>query len=78
MFKTYEKYIIKNFLNKFIVISFIFLALTIVLSILEEISFFKDLETNFLFPYFLTLLGEVVLQEIKRNNRNSSKIPRRI
>ena len=60
MFKTYEKYIIKNFLNKFIVISFIFLALTIILSILEEISFFKNLETNFLYPYFMTLLGSPI------------------
>ena len=60
MFKTYEKYIIKNFLNKFFVISFIFLALTIILNILEEISFFKNLEANFLYPYFMTLLGSPI------------------
>ena len=41
MFKTYEKYIIKNFITKFIMISIIFLSLIIILSILEEISFFK-------------------------------------
>ena len=41
MFKTYEKYIIKNFLNKFLSISLIFLTLLIILSILEEISFLK-------------------------------------
>ena len=57
MFKTYEKYIIKNFINKFITISIIFFSLVIILSILEEISFFKNLEVNFLFPYFLTLLS---------------------
>ena len=57
MFKIYEKYLIKNFLRKFFLISLIFLSLIIILSILEEISFFKDLETSFLFPYFLTLLG---------------------
>lgn len=57
MFKIYQKHIIKNFLNKFLVISFIFLCLVIILSILEEISFFKNLEVNFLFPYFLTLLS---------------------
>ena len=45
MFKTYEKYIIKNFVNKFLTISLIFLSLIIILSILEEISFFKDLHT---------------------------------
>ena len=57
MFKIYQKYIIKNFINKFLVVSFIFLCLIIILSILEEISFFKDLEVNFLIPYFLTLLS---------------------
>ncbi len=57
MFKIYERYIIKNFLNKFLYISLIFLSLIIILSILEEISFFKSSEANFLFPYFLTLLS---------------------
>ena len=57
MLKTYEKFIVKNFINKFILISFIFFSLVIILSLLEEISFFKDIETNFFYPYFLTLLG---------------------
>ena len=57
MFKTYEKYIIKNFLNKFLTVSLIFFGLIIILSILEEISFFKNISSNFLFPYFLTVLG---------------------
>ena len=57
MFKIYEKYLIKNFLGKFFLISLVFLSLIIILSILEEISFFKNLGTSFLFPYFLTLLG---------------------
>ncbi len=57
MFKTYEKYIIKSFLNKFLTISLIFISLIIILSVLEEISFFKEVETNFMFPYFLTVLS---------------------
>jgi len=57
MFKTYEKYIIKSFFNRFITISVIFLSLVIILSILEEISFFKSLDVSFLYPYFLTLLS---------------------
>ena len=57
MFKIYEKYLVKNFLGKFFLISLVFFSLIIILSILEEISFFKNLETSFLFPYFLTLLG---------------------
>ncbi len=57
MFKTYQKYIIANFLSKFLLISIIFFCLTIILGVLEEISFFKNLDTNFLYPYFLTLLN---------------------
>tara|TARA_B100001121_G_scaffold107911_1_gene95137 strand:+ start:2538 stop:3617 length:1080 start_codon:yes stop_codon:yes gene_type:complete len=57
MFKIYERYIIKSFISKFLTISFIFLSLIIILSILEEISFFKNIDINFLYPYFLTLLS---------------------
>lgn len=57
MLKTYEKFLIKNFINKFLLISLIFFGLVIILSVLEEISFFKNDEINFLYPYFLTLLG---------------------
>ena len=60
MFKTYSKYLIKNFLSKFILISFIFICLIIILSILEEISFFKNLEINFFYPYLLTILGSPI------------------
>lgn len=57
MFKTYEKYIIKNFISKFLAISITFLSLIIILSILEEIQFFKNTDSNFLTPYFLTFLS---------------------
>ena len=57
MFKTYEKYIIKNFVNKILSVSLIFFCLVVILSILEEISFFKSLDVSFHFPYFLTLLN---------------------
>ncbi len=60
MLKTYELYIIRNFLTKFCIISIIFFSLIIILSILEEISFFKNTEVNFLYPYFLTLLGSPI------------------
>ena len=39
MFKTYEKYIFRRFINKFLTISLIFFSLIVLLSILEEISF---------------------------------------
>ncbi len=57
MFKTYHKYIIQNFLTKFFLITFIFFSLTFILGSLEEISFAKNLNLNFLYPYFLTLLN---------------------
>ena len=57
MFKTYEKYIIKNFTNKIVLLSLVFFSLIIILSILEEISFFKNKDVNFLVPYLITFLG---------------------
>ena len=57
MFKIYQKYIINNFLMKFLNITLIFFSLTVVLGILEEISFFKNLDRNIFYPYFLTLLN---------------------
>jgi|TARA_B110000444_G_scaffold242605_1_gene260090 lipopolysaccharide export system permease protein len=57
MFKIYQKYLISNFLKKFIKISFVFLSLVFILGILEEINFFRDVDADFFFPYFLTLLN---------------------
>ena len=57
MFKIYHKYLVQNFLIKFLNISIIFFCLTIILGILEEISFFKNLNANILYPYFLTMLN---------------------
>ena len=57
MLKTYEKFIVRNFLSKFLIISLIFFSLVIILSILEEISFFKNNDASFFYPYFLTILG---------------------
>ena len=64
MFKIYQKYLINSFLTKFLYISTIFFSLTIILSLLEELSFFKDYEINFLYPYFLTLLNAPITFEI--------------
>ena len=57
MFKTYEKYIVRNFINKFLTISIIFFSLIVILSVLEEISFFKNTDVNFTLPYLITFLG---------------------
>ena len=57
MFKIYQTYIIKSFLKKFIKVFLIFLSLIYILGILEEINFFKDININFIFPYFLASLN---------------------
>ena len=57
MFKIYEKYIFKKFLEKFLIVTLIFLSLSIILGVFEEISFFKDAEANVFLPYLMTLLN---------------------
>ena len=57
MLKIYEKYIIKSFLLKFLIVSLIFFSLTIILNVFEEISFFKNSNSSPLLPYFLTALN---------------------
>ena len=57
MFKIYQKYLINNFLIKFLNLSLIFFSLIYILSILEEITFLKDIETSFWYPYLLTFLS---------------------
>ena len=57
MFKIYVKYILKKFFLIFFNVSLVFLSLAIVLNIFEEISFFKNIDSNPLLPYFLTLLN---------------------
>lgn len=57
MLKIYQLYLIKNFLKKFSKVFLIFLSLTYVLGILEEINSFKNININFILPYFLTILN---------------------
>ncbi|MDB3887993.1 LptF/LptG family permease [Candidatus Pelagibacter sp.] len=65
MFKIYQKYLINSFLIKFLNVSVVFLSLTIVLGILDEISFLKNIEVGVLYPYLLTLLNApIILFEI--------------
>ncbi len=57
MFKIHEKYIQKKFFKKFFLICLAFFTLGVVLNIFEEISFFKNLDANFILPFFLTFLN---------------------
>ena len=56
MIKTYQNYLIKLFYKKILLTSLIFFCLIIILNIFEEINFFKNLEINFLLPFFISLL----------------------
>ena len=57
MLKIYQKYLIKKFLGKFSKITLIFFSISIILGMLDEINFFKDMDISFYYPYFLTLLN---------------------
>ena len=54
--KTYTKYITKEYSEIVFKVSFIFYSLIFILTTFEELSFFKNLEINTLFPLFLTFL----------------------
>ena len=57
MIKIYQNYLIKLFLKKIILLSGIFLSLIFILSIFEEISYFKDLNVGIYLPFLLTVLN---------------------
>ena len=55
--KTYQKYIIKNYLVCLATILLVFFALIFILNIFEEISFLKDKNNSFYYSIILTLLN---------------------
>ncbi len=57
MIKIYQKNIIFSYLKNIITVSIIFLCLSFVLNILEEISFFKNSEVSIKYPILVTLLN---------------------
>jgi lipopolysaccharide export system permease protein len=55
--KVYIRYLIYNFLRSFIYVSLVFLSLVLVLNILTEIEFFKNLDVKTYFPVYVSLLN---------------------
>jgi len=55
--KTYIKFIIFVFLKSFLNIFFIMLGLIIILNLLSELDFFKNINVNAYFPLYLSLLN---------------------
>ena len=57
LLKTYQKYLIKTFLFMLFQISLVFFSLVLILNIFEEINYFKELDTSFIYPIILTFLN---------------------
>ncbi len=55
--KTYQTYIIKNYLVVLLRISLIFLCLIMVLNVFEEINYFKDSNSSLTVPLTLTIIN---------------------
>ena len=55
--KTYQKYLLQNYIHTLLQVTLIFFSLILVLNVFEEISFFKEIDVNFLYPLFLTFLN---------------------
>ena len=63
--KLYQRYIVTNFLKIIFEITGVFFALIFIISLLEEVTFFKELDKSFFYPILLTLLNiPSVLYEI--------------
>lgn len=55
--KTYQKYLIKEFLFFTLKVTFIFFILGFIMGILEELRFFSDIEVEYYFPIILVFLN---------------------
>ncbi len=59
--KTYIKFIIFVFLKSFLNIFLIMMGLVLILNLLSELDFFKDIEVNSYFPLYLSFLNSFSL-----------------
>ena len=57
MIKTFEKYLVILYLKKLLIVSAIFMSLIVIISIFDEISYFKHSQLGFFFPVIITLLN---------------------
>ena len=65
IFKIYQNYIVKNFINTLLKVTLIFYCLIFIMNIFEEINFFRNTDSNIYMPLALTFLNAPsVLYEI--------------
>ena len=57
MISNYKKYIYKIYFNSLLKVSLVFISITIIMNLFEEISFLKTSSNNILLPLFLTILN---------------------
>ena len=55
--KTYQKYLLKKFYQNIFKVSFVFLLLGLIMSVLEELKFFSDQDINYHIPLLLIFLN---------------------
>ena len=55
--KVYIKYIIKNFIKLLLIVSSIFFMLVLLLNLLEELNFFKNIDQSLYYPLLLNILN---------------------
>jgi lipopolysaccharide export system permease protein len=55
--KTYQKYLVKEFLFFILKVTFVFFILGFIMGVLEELKFFSDIDTKFYFPFLLVFLN---------------------
>ena len=55
--RVYIRFIVSNFLRSFLFVTIIFLSLVILLNLLTEIEFFKNIEVKYFFPLYIALLN---------------------
>ena len=55
--KTYIKYISKEFFEIILKVSFVYYSLILILTVFEELNFFKEAQVSLLYPLFLTFLA---------------------
>ncbi len=55
--KTYSKFILNTFLRSFIYVFFVIFSLVLILNILTELEFFRNIDVKFYFPIYISLLN---------------------
>ena len=55
--KTYHKYILYSYFKSFIFVFLVMFSLVVILNILSELEFFRNIDLNFMFPIYLAILN---------------------